>query len=64
MRAPSLDPESRRLLLEMIDRAEAHIREQYFASWLKALNDPEGTRIKAQLIGECFGAIRGELNNV
>ena len=39
------------------------MQERYFSGWLKALNDPEGTRQRASLIVECFAAIRGELTN-
>jgi hypothetical protein len=57
------DPAVQKAVMELLDKAEAAIRAEYFASWLKALNDPEGTRVKAGLIGDCFATIRGELTN-
>ncbi len=59
----SLDPATRQLLHELIDRAEARLKKQYFDSWLQTLNNPELTRQRAALIGESFAAMRGELNN-
>lgn len=52
-----------RVVRELLDKAEDQMRRRYFEGWLKALNDPEGTRQRAGLIIECFAAIRGELTD-
>ena len=56
-----LDPEVRQLMLTVLVKAESRLRAQYLNSWLKAMNDPEGTRVKAMMIEETFATIRGEL---
>lgn len=53
----------RTALLMLVDRAELTLRERYLSGWLRAMNDPEGTRQRAILMGECFAVIRGELTN-
>jgi hypothetical protein len=58
-----LTPELRQFLLAVLDKAETAIRADYFNSWLKALQDPEGTRMRAGLIADCFAKIRGELTS-
>ena len=46
-----------------LDRAEAAINQRFLDGWLRALNDPEGYRLKGATIGEAFAMIRGELTN-
>ena len=48
-------------MLTVLVKAESRLRAQYLNSWLKAMNDPEGTRVKAMMIEETFATIRGEL---
>lgn len=62
---PDLQLDQKQLagVLAALDRCEARLRSRYFDSWLKALNDPEGTRIRAALLNETFLEIRGDLTS-
>jgi hypothetical protein len=55
---------TRRALLELLSQAESAVRQRYFDSWLQTLNNPEQTRMRAQVIGDCFSEIRGALNKI
>ena len=50
-------------VLAALDRCEARLRSRYFDSWLRALNDPEGTRMRAALLADTFLEIRGDLTS-
>lgn len=51
-------------MLTVLVKAESRLRAQYLNSWLKAMNDPEGTRVKAMMIEETFATIRGSCNSM
>jgi hypothetical protein len=59
-----LDPAERRTVLALLSEAESAVRQRYFDSWLQSLNNPEQTRMRAQVIGDCFAEIRTALNRI
>ena len=61
---PNLDPVTRQVVLDLLSQAESAVRQRYFDSWLQTLNNPEQTRMRAQVIGDCFAEIRGALNRI